>query len=82
MVWHELVEHLVATPAGRRLRRLYRWLAAGYGVRSFILTAGLILAGWIATSMLTTTPERPSAPHHSCSESWWEGSGRDGTPCP
>jgi hypothetical protein len=82
MTFVEHLRRLAAAGHGSSAGRLYGWLAAGYGWRSWCLTVALILGVCIATSMLTTTPERPSAPRHTCSESWWEGSGRDGTPCP
>jgi hypothetical protein len=67
---------------GRRRRRLYRRLSANYGRLSWLLTLALILAVWLASTMLTTTPERPTMPHNACGESYWEGEGRDGSPCP
>jgi hypothetical protein len=71
-----------ATAAGGGPRRLLGRLTAGYGRLSWLLTAWILFACVLAQVLLTGTPESPSQRPQPCGESYWEGSGRDGTPCP
>nr|CRY95895.1 hypothetical protein [uncultured prokaryote] len=82
MSWPAFVDRHRYSRAGKFCRRLWRRLTAGYGRLSWILAAAVVLLMVTVGSLLTTTPDDPVRAHQPCGESYWEGLGRDGTPCP